>query len=474
MTSPESIRRALDAQRAAFAAEGPVSAEARQGRIQRVIDLLVRHCDELCAAMRDDFDGRPVVFSLMNDVLGSLGALKPARDRLAGWMADEPRASVQPFDQFGATAWVKHQPKGVVGIIGTWNAPLFTLLAPLASVLAAGNRAVLKPSELAPRTADVLARVVPEFFKPDELAVVTGAADVAAAFTRQPWDHLVFTGSTEVGRQVMLAAAQNLVPVTLELGGKSPVLVGRSADIANAAERIAVGKAQNSGQLCVSPDEVWVHESQLDAMVLALQAAYAGLYPQAAGNPDVVPVVNQRHFDRVERYVADAAAHGARVVLAGADPGPQGQAERRMPLRIVVQPPAGAQISQHEIFGPALVLRAYRQLADAVQHINHGPRPLALYYFGQDAQEQAWVLDHTLSGGVAINDVLMHAALVDAPFGGVGQSGMGHYQGREGFLQFSHTRSVYRAGSHDPRREWGLLPPYGAHLDGMMRAAVTP
>jgi coniferyl-aldehyde dehydrogenase len=366
------------------------------------------------------------------------------------------------------------QPKGVVGIMGTWNAPLFTLLAPLASVFAAGNRAVLKPSEVAPRTAEVLAGAVAEFFSAEELAVVNGGPDVAASFSAQPWDHLVFTGSTEVGKKVMQAAAQNLVPVTLELGGKSPVLVGCSADIANAAERIAVGKAQNSGQLCVSPDVVWVHDSQCDALVAALQSSYAGLYPQSAGNSDVVPVVNARHFDRVESYVADAAAQGARVVVAGADGAAQAKTERRMPLRIVVQPPAGAVITQHEIFGPAIVVQTYKQIAEAVARINEGPRPLALYYFGQDAEEQAWVLDHTLSGGVAINDVLMHAALTDAPFGGVGGSGMGHYQGREGFLEFSHARSVYKAGGHDPRREWGLLPPYAPHLEGMMRAAVTP
>lgn len=474
MNSSTDIRSVLDRQRAAFQAEGPVSAATRQGRIQRVIDLLVRHNDELCAAMGDDFGGRPVVFSMMNDVLGSLGALKPARERVAGWMADEPRVSVQPFDQFGATAWVRHQPKGVVGIVGTWNAPLFTLLAPLASVFAAGNRAVLKPSEVSPRTAAVLARVVPDFFSADELSVVTGGPEVSAAFCEQAWDHLVFTGSAEVGKKVMVAAAQNLVPVTLELGGKSPVLVGQSADITNAAERIAVGKSQNSGQLCVSPDVVWVHESQAEALVAALQVAYAGLFPQAAGNPDVVAVVNSRHFDRIERCVSDAIDRGVRVVVAGADATTDGMAQRRMPLRIVVQPPADALISQHEIFGPALVLQTYHEISDAVQQINTGSRPLALYYFGHDAKEQAWVLDHTLSGGVAINDVLMHAALHDAPFGGVGGSGMGHYQGREGFLEFSHARSVYQAGTHDPRREWGLLPPYAPHLEGMMRAAVTP
>jgi coniferyl-aldehyde dehydrogenase len=424
--------------------------------------------------MGQDFGGRPAVFSLMNDVLGSLAVIKHARDHVEAWMADQARPSVVPFDQFGATAWLRFQPKGVVGILGTWNAPLYTLFAPLAAVFAAGNRAVLKPSELAPRTAEQVARMVAAAFDPAELAVVTGGPDVAAAFSAQPWDHLVFTGSTAVGKAVMRAAAEHLVPVTLELGGKSPVLVGRSADLADVAERIAVGKAQNSGQLCVSPDVVWVAEEQAEGLLAGLKQVYERLYPQVAGNADITPVVNQRHFARVESHVADAGARGARVVMAGDWPSAEGAAERRMPLRIVIDPPPEAEISRHEIFGPALVLRRYRQIDEAIAAVNAGACPLALYYFGQDEAEQRRVLDHTRSGGVAINDVLMHAALQDAPFGGVGASGMGHYNGREGFLQFSHQRSVYKAGAKDPRAEWGLLPPYGEHLLPMMRAAVTP
>jgi coniferyl-aldehyde dehydrogenase len=469
-----SIRALLDAQQAAFRAEGPVSVATRQARLQRVIDLLVRHNDALCAAMGEDFGGRPAVFSMMNDVAGSLGSLKHARDTLASWLADAPRPSVAPFDNFGATAWVRYQPKGVVGIIGTWNAPLFTLLSPLASVFAAGNRAVLKPSEVAPRTAAVLAAAVAEYFAPEELAVVTGGADVAAEFSRQPWNHLVFTGATTVGRQVMRAAAENLVPVTLELGGKSPVLIGQSADIRNAAERIAVGKSANSGQLCVSPDVVWVHESQTEALLAGLQEVYAGLHPDAGSNPDVTPVINDRHFARVESYVADAGARGARVVIAGDWPADAGVAARRLPLRIVVNPPADSEIAHHEIFGPALMLRTYSALHEAVDALNAGERPLALYYFGTDAAEQQWVLDHTLSGGVSINDVTMHPALHDAPFGGVGASGMGHYHGHEGFLEFSHARSVYSHGTHDPRREWGMLPPYSEQFAAMIRGVVTP
>ncbi|MBL0150784.1 MAG: coniferyl aldehyde dehydrogenase [Ideonella sp.] len=473
-TASAAIAGILAAQRAAFIAEGAVTAEVRRGRLQRAIDALVANNDALCEAMRDDFGGRPLVFSMMNDVLGAIASLKAARDHFEAWMGDQPRASVAPFDNFGATAWLRLQPKGSIGVIGTWNAPLFTLFAPLASIFAAGNRAVLKPSELAPRTAEVVARMVGATFDPTELAVVTGGPEVAAAFSAQPWDHLVFTGSTAVGRQVMKAAAEHLVPVTLELGGKSPVLIGRSADIANAAERIAVGKAQNSGQLCVSPDTVWVPEERLDAFVEAVRGVYAGLYPTIAGNPDVTPAVNDRHFARVESYVAEAGARGARVVMAGEFPSAIGTAQRRVPLRLILNAPADAEISRQEIFGAAMLIRPYRELRDAVAAINAGERPLALYYFGNDAAEQAWVLDHTLSGGVAVNDVLMHAALHDAPFGGVGASGMGHYHGREGFLEFSHLRSVYQAGSHDPRREWGMLPPYSEAFGQMLRAALTP
>lgn len=473
-TSGSSIAELLAAQQTAFRKEGPVDAATRHARLQSVIDMLVKHNDALCQAMGEDFGGRPVVFSMMNDVAGSVASLKHARDHFADWMPDQSRPSVAPFDNFGATAWVRYQPKGVVGIIGTWNAPLFTLLSPLASVFAAGNRAVLKPSEIAPRTADALVRAVTEFFSPDVLAVVTGGPDLAAEFSRQPWNHLVFTGSTAVGKLIMKAAAENLVPVTLELGGKSPVLVGQGANIANAAERIAVGKGANSGQLCVSPDTVWVHASQTEALIAELQSVYSGLYPAIAGNTDVVPMVNERHFARVESYVADAGARGARVVIAGDWPTDEAVASRRMPLRIVVNPPADSQIALHEIFGPALVLRSYEKIADAVADINAGERPLALYYFGTDVAEQQWVLDHTLSGGVSINDVTMHPALHDAPFGGVGASGMGHYHGHEGFLEFSHARSVYSAGGHDPRREWGMLPPYTEAFGQMIRAAITP
>ncbi|MCB1655377.1 MAG: coniferyl aldehyde dehydrogenase [Pseudomonadales bacterium] len=472
-TAPEQLSSLLAAQKKAFIEAGPVSVEQRQQRIQRVIELLVRYQQPLVEAMDADFGGRPQGFSLMNDVLGSLASLKYARDHVAHWVQDEPREVFAPYDQLGAKAWVMHQPKGSIGIMGTWNAPLFTLLSPLACVLAAGNRAILKPSEVVPRTAEVLARAFGELFDSLEVAVVLGDADLAQAFTSQPFDHLVFTGSTAVARSVMRNAAENLVPLTLELGGKSPVIISRSADLAKAAFSIAVAKANNGGQICINPDVVYVPREQLGDFIGALGAAYNELLPTVADNPDVVVVVNARHLQRIESYVQDARQRGARVESFPRELEADPQARRR-PLQVVIDPPRDSLIMQEEIFGPALVVLPYDEIDRALADINSRDRPLALYYFGQSEEERRHVLQRTISGGVTINDVMMHAAMHDAPFGGIGASGMGHYHGREGFLEFSHMRTVFKAAAHDPRREWGMLPPYGEHFQATMQSMVTP
>ena len=316
----------------------------------------------------------------------------------------------------------------------------------------------------------VIADAVAELFDPLDVAVVTGGPEMGAALSAQPFDHLVFTGSTEVGKAIMRNASTNLVPLTLELGGKSPTIVGRSADLATAAFRIAAAKGANSGQLCVNPDVVYVAREQLESFVSALKDSFAGLFPTVAGNGDLTAVVNERHLARIEGCLADAIARGARVESTPAVP----VAGRRCPLRIVIDPPAEARILQEEIFGPAVVIKAYDEVGEAIRDINSRPRPLALYYFGEDAAEQQRVLDHTLSGGVTINEAMFHAAMHDAPFGGVGASGMGHYHGREGFIELSHVRTVFRAPAYDPRREWGMLPPYGEHFLAAMEAQVTP
>lgn len=462
----------LRAQQEATRAAGLPSAQTRRERIQRVVDLLVANHKDLTEAINEDFGGRIPAYSVMNDVLGSMVSLKHVRDSLEEWMIRSPRATGAMQDQLGATAYVSYQPKGSIGIIGTWNAPLFTLLSPLACALGAGNRAVLKPSEIVPNTAAVLAEAARRTLDPVEVAVVTGGPEVADLLTSLPFDHLVFTGSTTVGKLVMANAAKNLVPVTLELGGKSPSVLSRSADISSAASRLAIAKSTNAGQLCVSPDLIYVPRENTEAFIDAFTDQFTGLFPTIADNKDMVSIVSDRHIARIEGYIADAEERGARIITV---PDEELSADtRRRPLRIVVDPPTDAQIMKEEIFGPAVVILPYDQLDSVVADINSRPKPLALYYFGTDLDEKESVLERTVSGGVTINDAMSHPGLSDAPFGGVGASGIGHYHGREGFLEFSHARTVFEAAQHDPRGEWGMLPPYGEGFEQMMLAQVTP
>ncbi len=462
----------LDQQKKAVIAAGVVSAAERRERIQQVISMVVANKTALVNAMDADFGGRPAGFSLMNDVLGSLASLKHTQDFLEEWMKPQSRTPFSPYDQLGAQGQVMLQPKGSVGIMGTWNAPLFTLLSPLACVLGAGNRAILKPSEITARTADVIAEVFDKHISPEIVGVVTGGAEMGAAFSSQPFNHLMFTGSTAVGRKVMRGAAENLVPVTLELGGKSPAILSRSADLEESCRRLALAKGTNGGQLCVSPDLLYVPAEQLEDVITQLKQSFTSFYPSITENPDVVAVVNEAHLSRIEGYIDDARAAGARIESTHAD-SEISDKNRRRPLRLVINPPKESQIMQEEIFGPALVLLPYENVTDVIADINNRSNPLALYYFGEDQAEQDLVLNNTLSGGVTINDSLMHAAMHEAPFGGVGASGMGHYHGYEGFLEFSHMRTVFTAPEHDPRAEWGMLPPYQDHFEGAMLAQVT-
>lgn len=471
LQSPTQLSELLTRHRQAADQQGAVSVSIRQSRIQAAIDLLVDNKADLCEAMNADFGGRHPGFSLMNDVLGSIASLKHARDHLEQWVVDEPRQMFAPYDQLGASAWVQHKPKGTVGIMGTWNAPLFTLFSPLASVFSAGNRAVLKPSEVVPQTAALLSRIFEHYFDDMDAAIISGGVEIGQAFAAQPFDHLVFTGSTAVGKKIMRAAADNLVPVTLELGGKSPVIIGRSADIAEAARRLAIAKGTNGGQICISPDSLYVPKELKATFLSAFTQAYRELYASVVDNPDVVSVVNDHHMARIDALVAEACELGADVVTC--PDAPAANAGRKRPLSIVINPPARCRIMQEEIFGPALVLHTYNEVDQAVGRINAGERPLALYYFGCDATEQAFVLDHTLSGGVTINDALMHAAMEDAPFGGVGASGMGHYHGREGFLEFSHARTIFNSAPTDPRGDWGLLPPFSDQFAEMIGSQAT-
>jgi coniferyl-aldehyde dehydrogenase len=449
---------------------GAVSTEVRIDRLRRLMAMLEQHAEAFCSTLEQDFSGRSRETTLMNDILATFGTVKYARRQVRRWMRPDRRAGVLPFNLLGARVEVRHEPKGVVGILGTWNVPLFTTLAPLASVLAAGNRAMLKPSEMTPNTSALLAKAVSASFDRDELSVFTGGVEVSSAFSRLPLDHLVLTGSARTGRAVMQAAAEHLVPVTLELGGKSPVLVGRSADLVQAAHRIVLGKTMNAGQICVTPDTVYVPAESLEAFLQACVAQYQAMFPQGANDGGWTSVINAQHGQRIRACLEELKARGARMVpcgLVGAEPDGQ-----RLSLVLAVDPPVDSRLAREEIFGPVLQVQTYQTLAEAVERIHAGDSPLALYYFGQDKTEERYVLDHTRSGGVAVNDVMLHVAAHDAPFGGVGASGMGCYHGYEGFLQFSHPRTVYRSGRWDPRRALGLVPPYGPKVYERLRKTL--
>ena len=436
-------------------------AAPRKARLKKAITLLNDNADALTAAIHADFGNRATAQSLMVDVLAPIGALKHALKNVEAWMQPKPVAVEGWREQCGASAQVQYQPLGSVGVLAPWNFPVNLVFSPLASIFAAGNRAIVKPSELTPRTAQLLAELTPEYFAPDELAVIEGDADVAALFAAQPFDHLLYTGGGEVAKKVMQAASANLTPVTLELGGKCPVIADTGASIERDALRIMTGKLLNAGQICLAPDYLLVPSAQLDQWIAALKAATHQLYPAFAGNADYCAIINARHFQRLTSLLADAATTGARIEPLSDD---ADDATRHVLMpRLVVNPAAGARILHDEIFGPLLPVIGYDDITKAIAFVRARPKPLALYLFGQ---EQAWldrVAAATASGGVTVNDVIAHYQIEDLPFGGVGYSGMGVYHGADGFRNFSHARAFYRQVPTDDII--GLVrPPYANPL----------
>ncbi len=456
------MRQVLDRQQKACLADGPPSAELRIDRIDRAIGLLVGHQDAIADALREDFGHRSVHATLLTDVAGSIGPLKFAKENLRAWMRPEKRR-VNPsiLGLFGARARVEYQPKGVVGVISPWNFPVQLTFGPLAGIFAAGNRAMIKPSEFTPRTSELMAQIFRAVYDESEVAVFPGGPEVGAAFSKLAFDHLLFTGATSIAYHVMRAAAENLVPTTLELGGKSPVIVGRSANLDLAAKRVMFGKTLNAGQICLAPDYVLVPEEKAAGFVAGAQAAVAAMFPTLKDNPDYTSVVNQRHYERLMGYLADAKAKGAEIVeLNPAREDFRQQPFHKIPPTLVLNPTDDMAIMKDEIFGPLLPVKTYAAVDEAIAFVNGRPRPLGLYYFGSDAAEEKRVLTRTTSGGVSVNDVIMHVSMEDLPFGGVGPSGMGAYHGSDGFKTFSHAKAVFHQAKPDVIAM--LRPPYGA------------
>ncbi|WP_231895247.1 coniferyl aldehyde dehydrogenase [Vogesella sp. LIG4] len=436
---------------------------------RRWLDGLARmirdHQAEWVAAVDADFGGRSAVETRLAELFPSLEAVTLARRKLRGWMRPQRRGTSIWF--WPARAEVRPLPLGVVGVIVPWNYPVFLSLGPLVSALAAGNRVMVKMSELTPRTGALLERLCQRYLGPDVVRVVNGDADVAAAFAALPFDHLLFTGSTRVGRMVMQAAAANLTPVTLELGGKCPLLLAPGFDMARAVGSIVAGKLLNAGQTCVAPDYVLLHERDRDAFVAAIRQQALRAYPQPAANPDYTAIINQAHYSRLVAWREQARELGARVEAMCEQDDAAMAAARKLPLTLIENAPPQATVMQEEIFGPLLPVITYREFDAALAHINARPRPLALYLFDDDAARIEQVLRSTRCGGVTVNDTLLHVVQDQLPFGGIGPSGMGHYHGHEGFLTFSKLLPVLRQS----RLAGAVLtrPPHGSVVQRLLR-----
>ena len=440
--TPATMEAALAAQRRACLDEGPPSLATRLDRLKRLEAVLVAHQREWCAALDEDFGGRPTVQSRM-ELSGTLSPIRYAREHVRKWMKPSRRPVPLIMRLTGAKAEVLYQPLGVVGVVAPWNFPLTLSLGALASVFAAGNRAMLKPSELSPHSSALLKQLLDATFEQTELATFLGGADVGEAFTHLAFDHLLFTGSPRVAKHAMRAAAQNLVPVTLELGGKCPVIVGPEADLDLAADRVMWGKIQNAGQICLAPDYLFVPKGREEDFIDRARRKVQSWYSQVGKNRDYCSIINARQFERLMNYVEEARARGVRIeALADVT----SSDDRRIPPTIIVQPADDLSIMQEEIFGPLLPLRTYTAIDEVIRFINAKPRPLALYYFGTDRSTIRQLKEHTTSGGITINDIAMHAATESLPLGGVGNSGMGRYHGHDGFLNFSHHKAVLTQG----------------------------
>ncbi|MDO1529993.1 coniferyl aldehyde dehydrogenase [Fulvimonas sp. R45] len=434
----------------------------RARRLQALRDLLLAHRDAIAAAIQADFGCRPAEETALLEVFPSLSAIRHALRHGRRWMKPKRRPADWLF--LPARTELRPQPRGVVGIIVPWNYPLYLAVGPLVDALAAGNRAMVKMSEYTPRFSALFAELVADAFPPDEVTVVTGDAEVAQAFAALPFDHLLFTGSTAVGHQVMRAAAAHLTPVTLELGGKSPAIVGPGARFGQAVERILLGKLVNAGQTCIAPDYVLLPRAQVEAFVAAARAAVARLYPGLARNPQYASIATDRHFARLSALRDEAAAAGARIEpLANAAPDP---VRRLLPPVLLADVRDDMAVMREEIFGPLLPLVPYDTLDEAIAHVAARPHPLALYLFETDRARIDAVLARTHAGGVTVNDTLYHIAQHELPFGGVGASGMGGYHGEAGFRTFSHLKPVFRQARWNGA---GLLnPPYGKRFRRML------
>jgi len=470
--APNRLGQLFEAQRRAHSADPLVGAQVRIDRLDRAIDLLIHNQQPICAALAADFGQRPAGLSGFMDLFPAVHALKYARKHVRRWMRPQRTRLGMPLGISGARGAIEPQPLGVIGVVSPWNFPIALTFGPLAGVLAAGNRCLLKPSELTPSVSALIQELVAKSFDESELAVITGGSDVAREFVSLPFDHLVFTGSTQVGRQVMEAAAQHLTPVTLELGGKCPVIIGRQANLGRAVDRILMAKLANAGQMCLAPDYVCVPRALIDQFVALSKSWARRAYPHLPSNEDYTSLIDDRHIERIRALEADAIAKGATIVALGTETAVPRHAPRLVSPALILNATRDMRVMQEEIFGPLLPINPYDRIEEVITEINRRERPLALYFFGGDRAEEGAVLSHTISGGVTLNDIAMHFLAEELPFGGIGASGMGAYHGEHGFRRFSHQRAVLRRGRFDLAGWAGLRPPYTSRLQRSLRLLI--
>lgn len=445
-------------QREAFAKSPMPPLEERKRHLKTLRTLLLEHAAPIAEAINADFTAHSRDESLFAEVMPSVHHIGYTLRRLRRWMKPSRRSPGLHF--LPARARVVYQPLGVVGIIVPFNYPVNLSMVPLVAALAAGNRVMLKMSEHTPRTAALLMEMLRKGFSEDHVAVVTGEADVAALFARLPFDHLLFTGSTPIGKLVMRAAAENLTPVTLELGGKSPVIIAADIPLEDIMDRLCFAKSLNGGQTCVAPDYVLLPRARLDAFIGLYKAAFRKMYPSINRNPDYTSIIHAGAHQLLQGWLNDAAQKGARIEVVGGETMDDGTF--RMPMHLVTQVTDEMTIMQKELFGPILPIVPYDSIDEALDYVNKRPRPLSLYLFTYDRALQERVTTHTHSGSLCINDALIQVAVDDLPFGGIGHSGMGHYHGREGFLTLSKAKSVMSKGRLNSMKF--MYPPYGGAI----------
>ncbi|MCE9677800.1 coniferyl aldehyde dehydrogenase [Shewanella sp. AS1] len=432
----------LNKQKAYFNQRPCPDLSQRKSDLTRLKQALIAHQAELIGALSQDYGHRSPHDSVIADILPCINQINYTLKHLKSWLRPSKRHAGLLLAPAKVT--VHYQPVGVVGIIVPWNFPVILALAPLITALAAGNCAMIKLSEFTPATNKVLKKLLAIAFEAKQVVTIEGEAEVAAAFSALAFDHLLFTGSTQVGRLVMAAAAKNLTPVTLELGGKSPVVIAEDMPLDTAVERLIYGKCLNAGQICVAPDYVLLPKGKTSAFIAAFRQQFYAMYGEVDKNPDYSAIINPRQFERLQSLLQDAREKGAKI--HSMDDKAVDLQGRKLPPQLITQVSDEMQIMQEEIFGPLLPILEYETLDQAIDYINQRPRPLALYIMSFDSNTTEQIISQTHSGGVCVNDTLFHVAADDAPFGGIGASGMGHYHGKEGFLTLSHAKTVLSRG----------------------------